>query len=637
MYSRFRERVEDRAGQLGVPSPLEGIEFEIVDLGIALAVQLDAVSDERIDRYHSALSALPAGRPLRHVYVAVLAALTGLRAEALRATEPARAERLAAQARKLTDEVAAAAPPGFPALGLLRRGRFDTALPVALSAISSDQPDDTTDGKAAELVSLLSDLDGLRLEDDEHSASDIATLRKLLADVGDDDPSARALLAAALGSALLLRAIRHNDDAALDEAVPLLRYARSHGQDMPASFDRVVAFALTSWSSGNLDAEAAREAAALLASSAADDTHGDLGAAMVSAYAGFLNSVQNYMFGHDPEQIERARELAQRLNDLVGEAAARAGDDLPKTDVTGDALLNLVDTLGPGGGRRPDITDDQVDQCRSTFAASPAGDPIRLFTASTLMRMLAQRAFALRDADPEAAARLVAEAHDVFRAVEGEAPEDWRNTIRMFLDFIGHGDLPPVSPPPEASPQATVNALEAVLTSLRARLSGADPAALGNPALPPWFRAHGQLAEAAGALGSDQPDIDLALSHLEAAIDAMADITDRGSDQQSAEHGLTTFEGDIRTITELVLIQSLRLRAAVGIHAFTSHVTAALDDIRAALGEQREPDAGALVGLPEPEALHRALLYGPVAGPDIDRATELLERGRGLLLSRRIE
>ncbi|MFD4621843.1 CHAT domain-containing protein [Streptomyces sp. NPDC058475] len=708
LYSRFRERVEDRTGQLGVPSLLEGIEFEIVDLGIALALERDAVSDERIDRYRSALAALPAERPLRYAYVAVLAALTGLHAGALRETEPARAELLAAEARKLTDEVAAAAPPRFLALGLLRRGRFDAALPIALSALSSDQPDDTMDGmegmegmegegmegKVAKLVSLLSDLDGLRLEDDEHSASDIATLRKLLADVGDDDPSARAPLAAALGCALLLRAVRHNEGAALDEAVPLLRYARSHGQDLPPSFDRVVAFALTSWSSGNLDAEAAREAAALLASSAADDTPGDFSAEMMSAYAGFFNSLQNYMFGHEPEQIERARELAQRLDDLVGEAAARAGNDLPKTDVTGDALLNLVDSLGPGGGPRPDITDDQLDRCRSTFAASPAGDPIRLFTASTLMRMLAQRAFALRDADPETAARLVAEARDVFRAVEGEAPEHWRDTMRMFLDLVGHGDLPPISPPPEASPQVTghgdlppispppeaspqvtghgalppispppeaspqapghgdlppispppdaspqapVNALEAVLTSLRARLSGADPAALGNPALPTWFRAHGEIAEAAGALGSDQPDIDRALSHLEAAIDAMADITDRGSDQQSAEHGLTTFEGDIRTITELVLIQGLRLRAAVGMHAFTRHVTAALDDIKTALGEQREPDAGALVGLPEPEALRRVLLYGPVAGPDVDRATELLERGRGLLLSRRIE
>ncbi|WP_406171157.1 CHAT domain-containing protein [Streptomyces sp. NBC_00996] len=638
LLGRFRERLEERATRNGDPSPLLDIDLEILDLGIALAGNAAAVSDERIERYRSGLAALPAGKPRRHAYVAVLAALTGARAETLRETEPAGAERLVAEARSLTDEVAAAAPPGFLALGLLRRGRFDAALPIALSTIFSDQPDGMADGKAARLVSLLSGLDDIRFDGDEYSASDIATLRKLLADVGDDDPSLRAPLAAALGCALLFHAVRHHDDAALDEAVPLLRHARSHGQDLPEEIDQILAFALTSWSLGSFDAEAAREASALLASAPADETPADLGAAMLSARTEFFNALQNYLFGHEPAQLERARELARRLNDLSRAAAAPTGDDPPEPEVMGEALLNLVDSIGPGGGPRADITDDAIDQCRRTFAASPAGQPIRLFTASTLLRTLMQRSFALRGADPQAAARLVAEANDVFHAVEGQAPEDWRDMTRMFLDLVERGSLPPVSPsapPPEASPQPPANAVEAMLTSLRARLSGAEPAASGRPALPTWFRAHGELGAAAGALGRDTPRVDLALSHLEAAIEAMAEITDRGSDQQSAEHGLTTFEGDIRTIVELILIQALGRQAAVGVRAFREELAAALDGLKAALSEQRVPDA--LDALPKPEALHRSLLHGPVAGPEVDRAAELLERGRGLLLARRIE
>lgn len=651
LLGRIREQFEQRGGRGGGPSPAADIDVESFDLAAALVADPDAVSAERLARYRTALAALPTGTPHRYAYVAVLAALTGATAQALRETEPARAAQLNVEARSLTDEAAADAPAGFLPLGLLRRGRFDVALPVALSAIPTDEPDagaadlramapgnpligalaDAIDGLSgpadtdlAQLVSLVSRLDDVRLDDPEHLGSDVEIMRDVLADLGEDDPSLRGALAAALGSALSAQATTHGDPAALDEVVHLLRYARSHASDLPEGLDQILAFALTSSSFGNFDAEAAREASALLASAAAEGAPADLEQAVLSARTDVFNAVGNYLLGHEPGQLARARELAQRLKDLTDRAAARPGNRPPGLDVLGDALLNLVDSVGPGGGPKPGLTDDQLDQCRRTFAACAAGNPMRLFTASTLMRVLTQRAVALRGADPQAAARLVAEAEEVVRTVEDEAPDGWADTMRMFIGVVREGRLPPLSPshqPPRTPPKAPANAVEAMLASLRTRLSGtADPAAWSDPMVPVWFRAHGQLGAAAGALGMQPPRIDQALSHLEGAVEAMADITDRGSDQQSAEHGLTTFEGDIRQIIELVLLQALGREAAARVRAFK-------DDVMAALREQRLPQA-----LPEPGAL-----FGTVAGPDVDRATELLDRGRGLLLARRIE
>ncbi|MFF4350611.1 CHAT domain-containing protein [Streptomyces sp. NPDC001530] len=708
------EQLRERAASGDGDSATDGayvpdIDLEILDILGALVGETAVVSDDRIARYRAALAGLPADQPRRHAYVAVLAALTGAHGQALQETEPARSAQLAADSRSLTDEVAADAPDGFLPLGLLRRGLFDAALPVALATVHADVPDGSTHTGAstgpggtihtggptgpggpggaaggddaadlrdlAKMVSLLSRLDDVRLDDPAHLGDDIEVMRELLADTEGEDPSLRAYLAASLGSALSSQAAVHGDPARLDEVVSLLRYARSHAPDLPGGLDQILASALTSSSLGRFDPEAAREAAALLASAAAERaaaegasvegtaTEGapvggtaaegapvegavgdglpvegaaadglaaegapaDLDMAVLSARTEFFNAMGNYVLGHEPGQLARARDLAQRLTDLTARAAARAGNRPPGLDVMGDALTGLIDSIGPGGGPRPGITDDQVEQCRRTFAVCPAGHPMRLFTASTLMRVLTQRAVAVRAADPESAARLVAEAAEVVRSVEAEAPADWADMMRTFIGVIGAGRLPPISSeqppaaPTEAPPQTAANAVDAMMATLRTRLSGsADATSLRDPMLPVWFRAHGEIGAAAGAVGRER--LDLALDHLEAAVEAMADVTDRGSDQQSAEHGLTAFEGDIRSIIELVLMVALGREAADGARALAS-------ELRVALEEKRLPDT-----LPEPGALFRT-----VAGPDVDRATELLERGRGLLLSRRIE
>ncbi|MHA5053340.1 hypothetical protein [Streptomyces sp. SD15] len=190
----------------------------------------DELADERINRYSAALAALPADRPHRYAYVAVLAALTGLRARDLRETAPSRADVLAMNARELTEAAAADAPADFLPLGLLRRGSFDGALPVAAVSVlttvtdateptsSTGEPaDPERDALAEDLartVAQLTRMDDVRLDDPEHLDSSIEIMRELLADIGEDDPATRGLIAGALGSALSSRSSAQGTEAA---------------------------------------------------------------------------------------------------------------------------------------------------------------------------------------------------------------------------------------------------------------------------------------------------------------------------------------------------------------------------------------------------------------------------------------
>ncbi|MFF0106012.1 CHAT domain-containing protein [Streptomyces hirsutus] len=641
LLRRFAERARERAARDGDPVD---IDLDLVDL--AAGFEPDDSSDERIARYRTALATLPADRPHRHAYVAVLAALTGLRAGALRGTAPARADLLAAESRELTESAAVGAPDGFPALDLLRRGLFEVALPVAVMAVTTGggegagDPDDETHAMVEQFI-RLSDV---RLDDPETLDADIGIIRELFEGLDEDDVLVRPYLAAAFGSALSARSAGRADPALLAETVELLRYARSHAADLPAEFPRMLADALTTLSTVTFDAEGAREAAALLASATGasgtpvvegeprpgDPTMSETDRELMSARTELHNALQNYLFGHEPAQLERARQIARRMRDVIRAAPAGEGTGLPWYDLMGDAYIDLVETTGPGGGPRPDLDDAVVDQCRETFAQCGAGHPMRPMTAMTLARVLAQRSVALRVTEPERAKALLAEADELSRVLSEEtpqgAPDDTGATMRMFLDVIGRGRLPEVTtttgaPRPPSVPPAHEDFLATLLAPVRARLDGtADPDAWRDPAIPVWMRAHGEIGAAAGALRGPRPRVDLALAHLEAGVEAMAGITDRGSDQASAEHGLSTFEGDIRSIVELVLARVFEHELT----ARTSARRAALEEVMRAVEAGRTP--------PEPGALEWT-----VEGPDVDRAVELLERGRGLLLARRIE
>ncbi|USQ83877.1 CHAT domain-containing protein [Streptomyces phaeoluteigriseus] len=647
----------------------------------------DGISDERIARYRAALAAVPADAPQRYACVAVLAALTGLRAERLRESGSAHAaDRLDADARALIEEVTATAPPDGQALPvLLRKGTHEAVLAIAASTVLTGEPDGRADPELARMVSQLSRMAEVSLEDPEDLASDIAVMRELLDGLDEDDVEQRANLSAALGGALSSHAAHLGDPSPLEEAVPLLRYAREHAAELPPTIDAVLAQALTVVSATQMDTEAAREAAVLLATmpgaakaagapgatdspgaAGAADTTGspqaadahatspdaaphsaatDLAHAVMTAHTELHNALQLYLFGQDPGQLDRAREIARRMRTLDG-GTAQAGTPgtgtpgtgtpqagIPGLDMLSDVHLDLLETVGPGGGPKKDITDDLVDQCRRRYAS--AGDPrTRILTAMTLMRVLGMRALALRDTEPERARGLVAEAAQLVGAVAPEAPAGWADSMRPFvamtaIGVTGGGRLPPVTSEqaPTETPSATTlsGALEALMAPLRNRLAGVDdPASMRDPRIPVLFRAHGEIGAAAGALGRPEPRIDLALSHLEAAVDVLPGITDRGSGQESAEHGLTQFEGDIRGIVELILAAVL---VRDGSARLRGHMERLKEIVAAVKRDGRLPEA-----LPEPSAEGRS-----VTGPDVDRAAELLERGRGLLLSRRME
>lgn len=613
-------------------------------------------ADERIGRYRSALAVLPSDHPKRHAHLAVLAALTGLRAEALRHRAPARAGLLEAESRGLAEEALALAPPGFPATDLLRRGILVVALPVAALTITADiARDEDMPDEIRRAVEALSRMSEIRLDSPEDLDSAATTLREILDVTDDDDPELRRHLSGALGSILSAGIAERPDPAVLEEVVRLLREAGANSGGSPSEYDRILAHALSILSLGSHDAEGAREAAALLASAPAptpEETALQEGAGLsrtdqevLAARTEFHNALQNYVFGHEPAQLERARRIAHGLREIT-RAGASDGEKPPWYDLMGDAYVDLVESVGPGGPR-PDLDDGVVAQCRRTFAACPVGHPMRIMATMTLVRVLMQRSAALRAVEPERARALLTEARSLEGVLKDLTPDgspiDLADVMGPMFDLIGRDRLPDISvtdtPDPVRRPDTSVagdtasepargaglllGPLAAFADGLRSRLAGREPAKGWDDLVgSAWMRANNEIGAAARAISGGEQGIGPALTHLEAAVEAMAGITDRGSDQASAEHGLSTFEGDIRGVVELILCALDLRESAVRIE---ERVRLMERDVRAlAAGQRPGPDS-----LPAPGRT--------VRGADVARAAELLERGRGLLLARRIE
>lgn len=605
------ERLLGIVGQLREGAARDGkppdIELEILALAASFHSEPDAdvsVSDEQITHYRTALAALPADSPHRYAYVAVLAALTGARAQELRETEPARADQLLAQASSLTDEVADEAPAGFLPLGLLRPGLYDGALVVAVMSVPTRAPD----AEMVKLASQMSRLADLRLEDPEQLDADIVIMRELLEEVGEDESSVRAPLSAMLAGALSA----HDDSAFHDEIVQLLRYAHAHRSELVEGVDQQLALVLTRRSAERFDAEAARESAALLATAATEGPPADVGLATLSFFTEFQNALQNYVLGHEPGQLVRAREIAGRLREFTGDAGVAGAKDelpelpeLPELHMVGDIYADVLESTGLGSDLASDITDDQIDRYRRTFMACPVAHEARSVSGMTLVWALAQRAVAIHGTEPERAAGLVGEAESLIDTVglEEGVPARWVDLMRTTMGLLGVGAIegslssPAASsdrlpyPYPYPSPESALVAWSVILQAgFPGIADSADSADSARPAsFPASFRVGQAIVSAYTALEKGRTDV--ALDHLEAAVDAMADITDRGSDQESAEYGLRTYEGGVRLSVAMVLL----------------------------------------------EVLNRANGGSTVAGPDIDRAAAVLERGRGLLLARRIE
>ncbi|MFC5665436.1 CHAT domain-containing protein [Kitasatospora misakiensis] len=636
------------------------IELEVLAVTTSLGETVDGpAADERIERFRAALAAAPADDPLRWTHHALLAALVGTRADELRAArEPERAAALDAEAEALTEAATAAAPPGLPVTGLLTARRYDAALPLAALAAAAGEPDGSiADPEVARLAALFSRMTEVRLDNPDSLDHDIEVIREMMGELTEDETAERGNLSAALGSALAARAAASRDLSTSDEIVELLRYARTNAPDRHPGTDQALARTLTLISTLRLDPVAAREAAAVLAEAAAreaaaDEAGGSEGTedypsalflAAMAAHTELHGALQNYVLGHDQAELDRARRVALRLKEL----AAGAGEDRQVRelglDVMGEEYLNLLDSMGPGGGPNPHTTEELVERCRATFAACPPGHPRRLSAAATLVRTIAQRVLVIHRDDRVQALRLVREAAHLVDEVTPEAPEDMVELMRFEVAMVAATVLglpiprgPGAPSTADASPGSNAEEVPGppigatarrVLDELLGAGAGGARAALGGFTAPPWIRAHQEIGNAAGALRGAEPRIDDALTHLDAAVELLPQITDRGSDQRSAEHGLSSFDGDLRSVVELILLAlaglaTLRQLTEAGFGPGSAD-RADSDRVAAALAD------GLLAQL---EAARTTL-----AGPEVDRAVELLERGRGLLLSRRIE
>ncbi|MER7701866.1 CHAT domain-containing protein [Kitasatospora sp. NPDC097605] len=613
-------------------------------LSIAASPDEQPVSDERIERFRAALAPVAPDHPRRYAYDAVLASLLGLRAGQLRTSDPARAARLDAEARALGREAAAAAPPGVPLITALVSGRYELALPYAAAmAVLAEADGSFADPELAASAAMLSRLSDLaertdrRPDDPAALAETIAVLRDLMAGLPEGDSPDRARLSGALGLALSAHGAASRGLTDADEVVALLRYARAHSAERDPAVDETLAQTLTLLSALRFDPEAAREAAAVRAEAAAGgagtDSAGeepsDVESATATAVMELHGALQNYVLGHEPDQLEQARRAALRIKEL----GALAGDDPAAArlglDRAGDDYLNLLDAVGPGGGPKSSITDEQVERCRATFEACPPGHPRRLNAAMTYTNVLVQRAVIVRRQDPARLAPLLDEARRIVGLIAPEVPDALTEGLRAIITMAAAG--------PEELPRLldarsghdplgffSAEGFTAMVADLFPR-TGADAAPF--PAVPTpsaWLRAHNAIGAAAGAVRRSPEQgggIDVALGHIETAVELLPAVTDRGSDQQSAEHALVSFDGDLRGITELVLMAITLGRAPERF-------------VRLLADPGYEPGQWSGAGSRNP-LVESGL--GVVDGPEVERAVELLERGRGLLLARRIE
>ncbi|MFD5915458.1 CHAT domain-containing protein [Kitasatospora sp. NPDC058201] len=580
------------------------IELELLAVADSMSTGT-RVPDEQITRFRAALAAVPPEEPRRYAYVAVLAALTGLGADESRAVDPAGAARRDADVRTLTEEVARTSPAGSSICDPLLAGHYAPALALAvIAALPSEPADGLDDPQLARLRSLPTRFAALRLDLIDPGDTDgldhaIAELRAIMAELTENESLQRAHVAATLGTTLMVRANTSQDLGVIDEIIQLLRYARTRAPADSEATDELLAYALTAVSAFRIDPEAAREAAAVIAEAAIrprDPRRATgLAQAFVSANTEYATAVQNYLLGHEPDQLALARRAALRIKELGAETSSARWTAQLRLDAVGDDCLNLIDLLGPGGRPKAVLTDELIDRCRTTFAAFVPGHRRRLTSAMTLVTVLTQRVWANGSSDPGQSRRFIDEIERVIATVAPEAPEGWADLLRIPVSMaVGTLQFPPpvdsTGPAPESS-----NRLEAVDRLLFEGLIAINPRIPGGFTPSVATRVHIEIWGAQDALRASRSGIPKALAHVEVAVDLLAQVTDRGSSQPAAEHGLSSFDGDLRGIVELIL-----------------SVAAGRDT-----GARR---TGSVVD-----------------GPDVERAVELLERGRGLLLSRRIE
>ena len=613
--------------------------------------------DERIARYLAAYRSLPADLPVRGGYGVLLAAIALKRAETAAPSDPARAVELRTLVSVLEADLAAILPADSVLFHWLRTGETTAAIAGAFSELSAapwpaEAAAALTSAGGGMLISLAEGfIEGTRSIKDGlggDTAGLAAMLRlatgdqtgkhDLAAGIGDlelaldrlsGDPDTVARLRGAGGdliSALLgTTDLGGADPDLIVRAAQLLRDAYEHAEKpSPAVAERFPEL-LAMLGAINSDPALVMEGAAVFEATAEAGPASIAGQssamhAFRAAHFRVLTNLQSYVLAHDPGQLDRAKRAVPELIELGAQVDAEQGGGV-ENRVFAEAIRDLIDVLGPGGGPG-ESTDAVLEQCRRTFRSAPAG-PRRSFAGNTLIRALLIRAMPLRESDPQYAARLLDEAEEVLDAFAvGESPA----IVAMIRGNIGlHRSGPGgrIDPRYLAGIGEAVAAAESeaglrgsmtgtagrMVHSMLSRFNGADPqettvASLRDPSLSTWLRAHSGIAAAVGvsnAPDADAETVDLSLGYAAETVDLLERLTDRGGSGPAAEHGLSAFDGDIRDVATFLLFKLMIW--------------------------QGPPEAAH----PDEDGARE------ISGRQVDDIVALHERGRGLLLARRLE
>lgn len=674
-----------------------------LELDVTIGAGGSGVTEHQIEEFRSALSALPADRPGRFRMVAVLAAMLGSRALMLRQRDPAAAADLLAEAQALTDEVAASAPTGFPPLVALRGGQFADALSIALRIAADDEASESGCGGASGLDDAASgarDSDplahGLRrlAQSRNDAASTAAVLQELLVDIRGASTeqlesavarlramttSVEAEALATLLGIMLVRIGRARDDPApVDEAVGLLRYAHQRSPEPAETLTSALVSALRTRADQRADSDAAREAAVLEATLSVDDSTISADETYQRTASELVTAISNVMLGFDVGMLRRAKTLASRLGEIAADVGPRVRQTIPDPVAYAAAVAAVVDSIGPER-TFGDLTDEQLADFRAFVDSLPEDHPQHRRGLILPALAMAAHALRLRDTDPAQAAALLGQAdtllHEIEATVPAGAPEpgmerallDWARALMSGASAPDAGTPAAETQPPSSSKQQSRNeALTTLARGSTSRTAEARVTALldtvDNESVPMMIRVFTGLVAALEAM--KHSSVAAGLDHAEKAFDLMARLTDRGSDQLSAEYGLTALDGHTRLVISLALAHShVRQRLArVGEHLTTLAERKARDTDIAELvaaaaaagvdlgpaveaferGRQEAARMGESVMALAGESVPIGGVADPadddtVTGPEVDRAVALLERGRGLLLARQLE
>lgn len=558
----FHARLTAYAVESGVALPPEielgSILVNIVSASLGVQRTPAGVDSELMARYRTAFARLPTDDPDRDAFAAIAAAPD---------SGTVTIGMLAVPWARLAVAVRAALPDGQPA-----RTAADTFDSMA-SAVPT----------VAEESSALSVLADLQVRDQEDLNTGITRVRAELARANDGE--VRETLTGVLTTLLLSRSIQAADHDAADEAIGLLLSADP--QKLPSGTRALLGLArLTHPALIGDDVQRLREEAALLAS--LPQGGGTSLETVFMAGAPYMARVGLLVEDLDVTQIGKIAEMTQRLRDLAGQAG-------PQATALVESLADFVDIFVQGipgrleavlDGRSADARAALVARIRQQIEALPADDPAREPFGGVLAIALASQAGS--ETDPARARELLAEAEHLVETVQ--VPPALAGAkeflLRASLDHararIEGAALPPhplvKDQPDDWMLAASDYSEEAVLGMLR------------DQRIPAYRRVTDGFAAAFRVLAYPSR-VDQAMTYAETALEVLADVTDRGADQRSAELALSVY------------VRGFPLTFVSGV-----------------LGK---------------------LLPGPGAdtaeSERVDRAAMLLERSRGMLLARLME